>query len=253
MRILNRLGGIELSSAYACIKAISKKKHDIIDALGSILSRFANVVWPRTRPAIFDLVNHRDYGFSRLHSAAYAYVSYQTAYLKAHYTPEFMAALLTSEIDDGNKRDIMVRHFEDTRKLGYRCSRRTSTRIWRISPNRQQPRAVRAEKVVKGLGPWKPQMKITRPCGKEERSFKDLFDFANGWTYRIVAVAAASGDDFSQAMTLRAAALFTNNVPATRPANLTTPLPCCWSVFASMRNGAGSSPAGRASLLNWKE
>ena len=39
MRILNRLGGIELASAYACIKAISKKKHDIIDARADRLRR----------------------------------------------------------------------------------------------------------------------------------------------------------------------------------------------------------------------
>ena len=51
-------------------------------------------------------------------AAAYAYVTYQTAYLKTHYTPEFMAALLSSEIEDGNKRDIMVDHIADARKLG---------------------------------------------------------------------------------------------------------------------------------------
>jgi DNA polymerase III subunit alpha len=52
------------------------------------------------------------------HSAAYAQIGYQTAYLKAHYTPEFMAALLSSEIEDGNKRDIMVDHIGDARHLG---------------------------------------------------------------------------------------------------------------------------------------
>ena len=45
-------------------------------------------------------------------------LGYQTAYLKAHYTPEFMAALLSSEIEDGNKRDIMVEHIADARRLG---------------------------------------------------------------------------------------------------------------------------------------
>src|SRR5262249_40603692 len=41
-----------------------------------------------------------------------------TAYLKAHYTPEFMAALLSSEIEDGNKRDIMVQHIDDAKRFG---------------------------------------------------------------------------------------------------------------------------------------
>ena len=44
--------------------------------------------------------------------------SYQTAYLKRHFSAEFMAALLSSEIEDGNKRDIMVEHISDARKMG---------------------------------------------------------------------------------------------------------------------------------------
>jgi DNA polymerase-3 subunit alpha len=121
MRILNRLGGIELSSAYACIKAISKKKHDIIDQRRADFLKGARErgVSEEISKEIFDLITFfGSYGFNKSHSAAYAYVSYQTAYLKAHYTPEFMAALLTSEIEDGNKRDIMVDHIADARRLG---------------------------------------------------------------------------------------------------------------------------------------
>jgi len=44
------------------------------------------------------------YGFNKSHSAAYAHISYHTAYLKRHYPAEFMAALLSSEIDDGTIR-----------------------------------------------------------------------------------------------------------------------------------------------------
>ena len=75
------------------------------------------------------------YGFNKSHSAAYALVGYQTAYLKAHYTAEFMAALLSSEIDDGNKRDIIVEHIDDARKLGIESCRRTSTAASRTSPS----------------------------------------------------------------------------------------------------------------------
>lgn len=121
MRILNCLGGIELSSAYACIKAISKKKQDIIDQR---LSDFIKGAVERGAAEdvardIFDkIVFFAGYGFNKSHSAAYAQIGYQTAYLKAHYTAEFMAALLSSEIEDGNKRDIMVEHIEDARRLG---------------------------------------------------------------------------------------------------------------------------------------
>src|SRR5205085_554277 len=87
MRILNRLGGIELSSAYACIKAISKKKQDIIDRRRAefIVGAQERGVSEETARQIFDLITHfGGYGFNKSHSAAYAILSYQTAYLKAH-------------------------------------------------------------------------------------------------------------------------------------------------------------------------
>jgi len=121
MRILNRLGGIELSSAYACIKAISKKKHDIIDQRRAEFVKGAQErgVAEATAREIFDLITYfGGYGFNKSHSTAYAQIGYQTAYLKAHYTPEFMAALLSSEIEDGNKRDVLVEHIEDAKRLG---------------------------------------------------------------------------------------------------------------------------------------
>ncbi|HWY86389.1 MAG TPA: DNA polymerase III subunit alpha, partial [Gemmataceae bacterium] len=121
MRVLNRLGGIELASAYACIKAISKKKQEIIDERKAEFLRGAQErgVSEQTARDIFDLiVQFAGYGFNKSHSAAYALLGYQTAYLKAHYTAEFMAALLTSEIEDSNKRDNMVEHIADARRLG---------------------------------------------------------------------------------------------------------------------------------------
>src|SRR5439155_13482700 len=95
MRILNRLGGIDLSSAYVCIKAISKKKHEVIDQRRTEFVKGAQDrgVREETAREVFDLITYfGGYGFNKSHSAAYALVGYQTAYLKAHYTPEFMAA-----------------------------------------------------------------------------------------------------------------------------------------------------------------
>src|SRR3981081_3793600 len=106
MHVLNRLGGIELASAYACIKAISKKKQEIIDERKSEFLRGAQerVVSEQTAREIFDLiVQFAGYGFNKSHSAAYALLGYQTAYLKAHYTAEVMAALLSSAIQDRHK------------------------------------------------------------------------------------------------------------------------------------------------------
>lgn len=113
MLILNKLGGIDLSSAYSCIKAISKKKHEIIAERRQqfVEGAVARGVAKETAEEIFDQIVHfGGYGFNKSHAAAYALVAYQTAYLKAHYPTEFMAALLTSEIGKAEKLAQYVAH-----------------------------------------------------------------------------------------------------------------------------------------------
>jgi DNA polymerase-3 subunit alpha len=186
MLILNRLGGIELSSAYACIKAISKKKQETIDQRRADFIRGAGErgVDQRTAEEIFGLIVYfGGYGFTKTHSAAYAYVSYQTAYLKAHYTPEFMAALLSSEIEDGNKRDILVQHIDDCRKL----------RVEVLPPSVNSSDtlfSVRDGKVTFGLMAIKgagggacDEIVRARTTGGP---FKDLFDFCERIDLKIV-------------------------------------------------------------------
>jgi DNA polymerase-3 subunit alpha len=117
MRILNLLGGIELSSAYACIKAISKKKTDTIDQRRAefIKGAVERGVKKDVADQIFEqIVVFGGYGFNKSHSAAYALVSYQTAYLKAHYPSEFMAAVLTSELGDTDK---VAEHVRNTKEM----------------------------------------------------------------------------------------------------------------------------------------
>ncbi len=121
MRILNRLGGIELSKSYAVIKAISKKLEDKIEAgrADFISGCLSQGVSQAVADDIFGkIVFFAGYGFNKSHTAAYAQIGYQTAYLKTHYTAEFLAALLSSEMDEGNKRDLMVEHIADARRLG---------------------------------------------------------------------------------------------------------------------------------------
>ena len=120
MRILNRLGGIELSTAYATIKAISKKKTDVIAAGRDAFIKGSGEQGLDAGKAreIFDLIEFfGGYGFNKSHSTAYALVAYHTAYLKAHYPTEFMAALLSSEID-GSDRDKLTEHIDDSRRMG---------------------------------------------------------------------------------------------------------------------------------------
>ncbi|HMP01450.1 MAG TPA: DNA polymerase III subunit alpha, partial [Gemmatales bacterium] len=118
MRLLNRLGGIELSSAYACIKAISKKKTEIIDARRAdfVKGSVERGVSAEVAREIFEqIVVFGGYGFNKSHSTAYAHIAYFTAYLKAHYPAEFMAALLTSEAGNTDK---LAEHVRDAKELG---------------------------------------------------------------------------------------------------------------------------------------
>ncbi len=177
MRILNRLGGIELSSAYACIKAISKKKQEIIDARRADFLRGAEErgVNKDVAEDIFaKIVYFGGYGFNKSHSCAYAYVSYQTAYLKTHYTPEFMAALLSSEIEDGNKRDVMVDHIADARKMGVEVLP-PDVNVSDSEFSVHNGKIVFGLTAIKGVGRSSSE-EIVR-ARQADGCFKDIFDF----------------------------------------------------------------------------
>ncbi len=122
MRILNRLGSIELSDAYKCIKAISKKKLPIIAKYQQefIDGATSQGLSQKGAAGLFSLIEKfADYGFNKSHSTAYALIAYQTAYLKAHYPAEFMAALLTGDIPSRNfkSKDSLIEHLEDCRRM----------------------------------------------------------------------------------------------------------------------------------------
>jgi DNA polymerase-3 subunit alpha len=190
MRILNRLGDIELAKAYACIKAISKKKEDIINARRVDFLKGAQErgVSEQTSTEIFDLICYfGGYGFNKSHSAAYALLGYQTAYMKAHYTAEFMAALLSSEIDDSNKRDIMVEHIEDARRLGVDV----------LPPNIQEGEAnftVKDNRIIFGLlavkGVGRGSIDAIVRARIEKGPFKSFYDFCERIDHKLVPKAA---------------------------------------------------------------
>jgi DNA polymerase-3 subunit alpha len=123
MRILNRLGGIELASAYTCIKAISKKKESLIAANEEQFIRGSTEKGVKEHQAreLWEMIlKFAGYGFNKSHSTAYALIAYQTAYLKAHYPVEFMAALLSGDIQGRNfkRKDTLVEHIEDCDRMG---------------------------------------------------------------------------------------------------------------------------------------
>ena len=122
MRILNRLGGIELTNAYTCIKAISKKKLPMIAKFREQFVAGARAKGLKKREAeeLFGLIEKfAGYGFNKSHSTAYALIAYTTAYLKAHWPVEFMAALLSSDMPNRNftRKDSTVEHLEDCDRM----------------------------------------------------------------------------------------------------------------------------------------
>ncbi|GHT17251.1 DNA-directed DNA polymerase [Planctomycetales bacterium] len=121
MRILNRLGNIPLGSAYSCIKAISKKKDFSKYRDDFVAGSKENGLAAKKADEIFELIiKFAGYGFNKSHSTAYALVAYMTAYLKAHYPIEFMAALLCGDISGRNfsGKDATVEHIEDCSRMG---------------------------------------------------------------------------------------------------------------------------------------
>jgi DNA polymerase-3 subunit alpha len=117
MQIFNQLGGIELSSAYKLIKAISKKTVDVIAKFQPefIKGAMEKGVAREKAEEIFDLIlKFGGYGFNKSHSTRYAVVAYQTAYMKLYHPVEYMAALLTYVMGSTDK---VVEYIEDCRRL----------------------------------------------------------------------------------------------------------------------------------------
>ncbi len=118
MKIASVLAGFSIKDADALRKAMSKK---IPEQLESYRERFikgalANEVSPESAKTIYDIIlRFGEYGFNKSHSTAYAMLAYQTAFLKAHYYLPFMAAILTSEVNDTDK---MIRYITECRESG---------------------------------------------------------------------------------------------------------------------------------------
>jgi DNA polymerase-3 subunit alpha len=106
MRAARELAGYSLGEADLLRRAMGKKKpEEMAKMKGSFVERATkNGIDPAKATEIFDLIEKfAGYGFNKSHATAYAYVSFQTAYLKAHYPAQFYAALLTTEMSDTDK------------------------------------------------------------------------------------------------------------------------------------------------------
>ena len=122
MQMAQIVGGYTLGGADLLRRAMGKKNvqemanHRAIFAEGAAKNGLSN----KQADAIFDLMEKfAGYGFNKSHAAAYALIAYQTAWLKAHYPAEFMAAVLSADMDNTDK---VVTFLDEARALGLRVA-----------------------------------------------------------------------------------------------------------------------------------
>jgi DNA polymerase III subunit alpha len=118
MRIATDLCGFTMAEADALRKAVGKKKRALMEAQKAqfVSGGASNGYEKRFIESLWDLIEKfAEYGFNKSHTVAYGVISYQTAYLKAHYPVEYMAALLTSV---KNHKDNKPLYLNECRRLG---------------------------------------------------------------------------------------------------------------------------------------
>lgn len=118
INIANHLAGFSLSQADILRRAMGKKLPDEMEKQKRLFLQGAreNGISEKKAERIFELMaNFAGYGFNKSHSAAYAMIAYRTAYLKAHHAREFMASLLSSEIDNTDK---IAQYIRECKEMG---------------------------------------------------------------------------------------------------------------------------------------
>lgn len=175
MQIARTLAGYSLGGADLLRRAMGKKDPVEMAKQRDIFLAGAkeNRIDAKKAEAIFDLMaKFAEYGFNKSHSAAYALIAYQTAYLKAHYPVEFMAALLTEDMDSSDK---VIKNIAECRGM----------EIQVLPPDINASElsfTVRENSIRFGLGAVKNVGTAAVEAILEARggeSFRDLFDFCS--------------------------------------------------------------------------
>ena len=169
------LAGFSLGQADILRRAMGKKKKEEMEEQREIFVKGCenNNIPPKNAEQIFDLINQfAEYGFNKSHSAAYALISYQTAYLKTYYPEHFMAAVLSSELGNTDKIHALIQE----------CAR---MKINVLNPNIQTSKkrfiVNKDGDIEYGLGAVKgvADAFIDHVCLNRNKSqFKDLWNFS---------------------------------------------------------------------------
>jgi DNA polymerase-3 subunit alpha len=181
MQIAAKMAGFSLGQADGLRRAVSKKKRQWLDEQRETFIRgsLAQGYDEETGRAVYDLiVRFADYGFNRSHSAAYAVLAYQTAYLKANFPLYFIAALLTTVMGSHTK---MAEYIEDARRLGITVDLpdiNTSERAFSVVDGKIRVGLA----AIKNVGTHAIASIIQE---RKKRPFRDLFDFCRRVDLRI--------------------------------------------------------------------
>ena len=191
IQIANKIGGLSLAEADILRRAMGKKDLQAMKAQKTqfIKGAIAKGISKKIAEEIFTAIDKfANYGFNKSHAVAYSYIAYQTAFLKAHYTAEFLAANLTNEFENTSK---VTKFLEDCRRL----------KIEILPPDINNPSVdfdVINGKIQFGLSAIKNVGKgaveeIIRSRKKMDRVFTSIFDFCLNIDTRIVNKRALEG------------------------------------------------------------
>ena len=174
MQIAQVLGGYSLGAADLLRRAMGKKKAEEMarQREGFLRGATGRGLAPAHAAGLFDLMEKfAGYGFNKSHSAAYALLSYQTAWLKTHYPAQFMAAVLSSDMDNTDKVVILI---DECRNLGLTVEPPDVNRSGFRFRARDRERVVYGLGAVKGVG----QSAIEALLAERDAGgpFRDLFD-----------------------------------------------------------------------------
>ncbi len=175
MQIAQVMSGYSLGGADLLRRAMGKKKLEEMEKQRSFFKQGAidNNIDPDLAMKIFDLVEKfAGYGFNKSHSAAYALVSYQTLWLKAHYPAEFMAAVMSADMDNTEK---VVTLIDECNNMGIDVlspDLKIGEYKFTVNPEGQIVYGIGAIKGV-GEGPVEAIIKARQ----DHEGFDDLFDF----------------------------------------------------------------------------
>jgi len=175
MQIAQVLAGYSLGGADLLRRAMGKKKPEEMAKQRAVFAEGAekNGIDAELAMKIFDLVEKfAGYGFNKSHSAAYALVSYQTLWLKTHYPAEFMAAVLSADMDNTDK---VVTLIEECKEMGLKVERPFVDHSFHKFTVNAEGAVIYGLGAIKGVGEGAIEGIVTeRQAGGP---FKDLFDF----------------------------------------------------------------------------